>query len=109
VLQTLNQGITTFKGCYTHLTFHSTLDASEDETVISVSGYSKSYSIADCKINIKDSMDNLKSVAWNSCWKDLWPQAFNDVQDSPTSGTKYGTFLFQDFKFLVRIAIFREG
>lgn len=54
-------------------------------------------------------MDNLKSVAWNSCWKDLWPQAFNDVQDSPTSGTKYGTFLFQDFKFLVRIAIFREG
>jgi len=89
VLQPLNQGIlTTFKSCYTHLTFHSTLDASEEETIISVSGYSKSYGTADCIVNIKDSMDNLKSVAQNRCWKDLWPQAFTDVRDSLTSRTK---------------------
>jgi hypothetical protein len=74
------QGIfTTFKSCYTCPTFHSILDVSEEGTFISVTGYWKSYSTADCMVNIKGCKDDLKSVALKGCWKELWPEAVNDL------------------------------
>lgn len=48
------------KSCYTHHTFCSILDAGEDDTFVSISEYWRSYSIADCIGNIKESWIN-----WN--------------------------------------------
>jgi hypothetical protein len=53
-----------------------------------VSVYTQNHTAQLTHSKYKDSTANLKSVAQNSCWKDLWPQAVNDVQDSPTSRTK---------------------
>jgi hypothetical protein len=47
-----------FKSCYTHHTFCSILDAGEDETFVSVSELWRSYGIADCIVNTKESWMN---------------------------------------------------
>jgi hypothetical protein len=32
----------------------------------------------DCTVNVKDSMDKLKSAALNGCSKKFWPETIND-------------------------------
>jgi len=41
-----------------------------------------SYRIADCKVNITESMDKL-SRAWNGYWEKLWPETFKVLQGAP--------------------------
>jgi hypothetical protein len=64
------------------------LDTSEEETFISVTGYCKLYSTADCIIDIEDCMGELKPMALKGCWKKLCPEADNDLLDSSTSRMK---------------------
>jgi hypothetical protein len=35
-------------------------------------------------MNIKELMDNPKSMALNRCWKNLWPEAADDLQGFPS-------------------------
>uniref|UniRef100_UPI0035902DA6 tigger transposable element-derived protein 1-like n=1 Tax=Myxine glutinosa TaxID=7769 RepID=UPI0035902DA6 len=84
LLQPLDQGIIpTSKSYYTRRTFRGILDASENETFISVSDCWKSYSIADCLMNIKESLDEFRSTTLNGCWRKLWPEAVHDFQGFP--------------------------
>jgi hypothetical protein len=58
------------------------LDTSE-ETFVSVSKCWKSYSIAGCIVNIKECMDEMKSMPLNGYWKKLWPVVVNDFLEFP--------------------------
>jgi hypothetical protein len=58
------------------------LDAHEENFVSMFECY-ESYSIPDCVVNIKESMDKLKSSGLNGHWDMLWPKAIIDGLRSP--------------------------
>jgi hypothetical protein len=60
------------------------IHASDKETFISV--------IADCILNVKESMDELKFITLNGCWKNLWPETINDIQGFHNQQNKIRNF-----------------
>lgn len=76
ILQPLDQGvIAAFKAYYVRRTFKILLQSMDDAPEMTVSSMWKSYNIADCLINIKESIDEVKSSTINACWRKLWPEA----------------------------------
>jgi hypothetical protein len=64
-------------------TFCIILDAEENGTFVSVIGCWKFYTVADCIVNVKEAMHELKSMALNGCWKKLWSEGLNNLQRFP--------------------------
>lgn len=76
LLKPLDQGIiTVFKAFYLQHTFSGLLNAMKTDGSLSVTQCWKNYNIADCVVNIKASVDEMKSSAISGCWRRLWLEA----------------------------------
>jgi hypothetical protein len=79
LLQPLDQGvIAAFKTCYVRRTFTGLLNETEKESSLTVSQSWKNYNIADCLINIKELVEEVKESTINACWRKLWPKVVSD-------------------------------
>jgi hypothetical protein len=70
--------IAAFKTYYVRRTFTGLLNEMGKESSLTVSQSWKNYNIADCLINIKDSVEEVKESAINACLRKLWPKVVND-------------------------------
>jgi hypothetical protein len=50
----------------------------EKESSLTVSQSWKNYNIADCLINIKELVEEVKASNFNVCWQNLWLKVAND-------------------------------
>jgi hypothetical protein len=69
--------IITFKRYYPRLLQY--LGCKEEESVVTVNGYCKFYSISECIISTRELMHQIKSTALNYCWKKFWLEAVNNL------------------------------
>lgn len=75
LLQPLDQGvIAAFKAYYVRRTFQLLLKSMDDAPKTTVPLMWKMYNIADCLINVKESIDEVKPSTINACWRKLWPE-----------------------------------
>lgn len=75
LIQPLDQGaIKTYKAYYTRRTFGKILESMENDPTLDLKQCWKNYTIADCLVNIKESLDELKQTTLNACWRNLWPE-----------------------------------
>lgn len=80
ILQPLDQGvIAAFKAYYVRRTFERLLKGMDDAPDSTVSLMWKTYNIADCLINIKESINEVKPSTINASWRKLWPEVVGDV------------------------------
>lgn len=82
LLQPLDQGIiAAYKAYYTRRTYKKIFESMENDSTVDLKKCWKNYTIADCLINIKESLNELKQTTLNACWKNLWPEAVaNDAK-----------------------------
>ncbi len=83
LLQTMDQGIIqAFKLYYIRRTYKIILDNMECNPDMDIMECWKKLDIAKCIVNIKESLEELKSYTLRSWWKKLWPAvtAENDVE-----------------------------
>jgi hypothetical protein len=81
------QIIVRFRSCYICHTFGGVLDANEKEIFVSVSKCRKLCGIADCIVNIKASVDDLKSMTLLASGEALGiPQTAGQNKEHPYVG-----------------------
>lgn len=84
LIQPLDQGIiATFKAYYVRHTFSVLLKEIDEGSSSSVSQSWKNYNIADCLINVRQAVNEIKPSTIKACWKNVWPEIVT-VNDPPT-------------------------
>ncbi|XP_050063106.1 tigger transposable element-derived protein 1-like [Aphis gossypii] len=88
LLQPLDQGvIAAFKAYYVRRTFKRLLKNMEEDPKLTVTQGWKNYNIAECLVNIKESLDEVQHSTINACWRKLWPEVvfFDKIDDLSTT------------------------
>uniref|UniRef100_UPI00358E44AC tigger transposable element-derived protein 1-like n=1 Tax=Myxine glutinosa TaxID=7769 RepID=UPI00358E44AC len=85
LLQPMDQDlIATFKSYYIRHTLERILDQTKNDPSLTVSDCWKKYNITDCINNIKESLGEIKPMAWNACWRKLWSEVVHDFKGFPS-------------------------
>jgi hypothetical protein len=59
-------------------TFTGLLNEMEKDSSLNVNQSCKNYNIANCLINLKEPVEEVKEATINACWRQLWPEVVND-------------------------------